>query len=58
LKNDQEFLSRQSALKATMLHANMSLGGAPVAIPGSALPMTLEELMQVIEKKCPGIAVA
>lgn len=58
LKNDQEFLSRQSALKATMLRANMSLGGAPVAIPGNALPMTLEELMQVIEKKRPGVTVA
>jgi hypothetical protein len=58
LKDTQEFLSRQPYIKSRMMRMNISLAGTPVCIPGTSLPMTLEELLQTIQKKQPKSSVA
>jgi hypothetical protein len=57
LKNADAFLGRQSGLKAKMMKANVRLVGAPVNIPANTLPISLEELIQKIQQRCPGIQV-
>jgi hypothetical protein len=57
LKDPQEFLSRQPSTKAALMRMNMGLAGTPICIPRSTLPMTLEELMEAIQQKHPGIPV-
>ena len=57
LKNPAELLSRQSFIKAAIMRMNMGLVGTPVCIPRSSLPMTLEELIENLRQKCPGILV-
>jgi len=55
LKRPEEFLSRQSTLRAGLMNANVGLVGAPVNISASALPMTLEEIITIIQQKSPTI---
>ena len=57
VKDVDAFLGRQSGLKAKMMKANIRLAGAPVNIPANTLPISLEELIQKIREKCPGIQV-
>jgi hypothetical protein len=56
-KDLDAYLSRQSAFQARLAKINISLVGAPINISASTLPMTLEELIQNIQLKCPGIQI-
>jgi hypothetical protein len=40
-----------------MMKMNVGLVGAAVNIPANTLPISLEELIQNIQQKCPGIQV-
>jgi hypothetical protein len=52
LKDPDEFLSRQGALRAILLRASMKLVGTPVmTISANTLPVTLEQLISVMEAK-------
>lgn len=51
LKDLEPFLSRQSAVKARLMRANIKLVGAPVNISATTLPVKLEELLAVIQQK-------
>jgi hypothetical protein len=53
LNNTEEFLARQSSAKARLMRMNMGLVGAPINISSSTLPMTLEEIINVIQQKSP-----
>jgi hypothetical protein len=53
LKNTEEFLARQSSAKARIMRMNMGLVGAPINISASALPVTLEEILELIHQKSP-----
>jgi len=57
LKDVDAFLSRQSGFKARLMKMNVGLIGSAVNIPASTLPISLEELIQKIHEKCPGIQV-
>jgi hypothetical protein len=57
VKDVESFLNRQSGLKANLMKINVSLIGAPINIPATALPISLEELIQSIQQKCPGITI-
>lgn len=57
IKDMEALLSRQSGLKAKMMKMNVKLAGAAVNIPANTLPISLEELIQNIRQKCPGIQV-
>jgi len=59
LKNTEEFLARQSSAKTRMMRMNMGLVGAPINISASTLPVTLEEILELIHQKSPsGLAPA
>jgi len=51
LNDPEAFLSRQSAIKAKLMRANIKLVGAPVNISASTLPMKLDELVATIQQK-------
>jgi hypothetical protein len=57
VKDMDGFLSRRSSLKANLLKINMGLVGAPINISATTLPISLEELIQNIQQKCPNIAI-
>ena len=57
LKDPTEFLSRQPFIKSSIMRMNKGLVGTPICIPRSALPMTLEDVIDKIRQKCPGILV-
>jgi hypothetical protein len=57
VKDLDAFLTRQSRLQAKLVKMSVSLIGAPVGISASTLPISLEELIQKIQQKCPGIPV-
>lgn len=57
LKDASEFLGRQSFIKATIMRMNIGLIGTPYWIPLNILPMTLEDVIEKIRQKCPGILV-
>jgi hypothetical protein len=57
LKDVDAFLSRQSGMKSKIMKMNVGLTGAAVNIPASTLPISLEELMQQIQQRCPSIHV-
>ena len=57
LKDVNAFLSRQSGMKSKLMKMNVNLVGAAVNIPASTLPISLEELIQQIQQKCPAIHV-
>ena len=57
VKDLEALLSRQSRLKARMMKMNVGLVGAAVNIPANTLPISLEDLIQNIQQKCPGIQV-
>jgi hypothetical protein len=58
MKDVDALLSRQSGFKAKMMKMNVRLIGAAVNIPANTLPISLEELIQNIRQKCPGIQVS
>ncbi len=58
MKDVDALLSRQSGFKAKMMKMNVRLVGAAVNIPANTLPISLEELIQNIRQKCPGIQVS
>jgi len=53
LKRPEEFLSRQSAFKARLMKANVGLVGAPINISTNTLPVKLEELVAMMQKRLP-----
>jgi hypothetical protein len=57
LNDPTEFLGRQPFIKASIMRMNQGLVGTPICIPRSALPMTLEDVIDKIRQKCPGILV-
>ena len=57
VKDVENFLSRQSGLKSSLMKINLNLVGAPINIPASTLPISLEELIQNIQIKCPNIEI-
>ena len=57
VKDLDAFLTRLSRLQTKLVKMNISLIGAPVGISASTLPISLEELIQKIQQKCPGIPV-
>ena len=56
-KDLNAFLSRQSAFKTRLAKMSIRLVGAPINISASTLPISLEELIQNIQQKCPSIAI-
>jgi hypothetical protein len=56
-KDLDAFLSRQSAFKARLAKMSIGLVGAPINISATTLPISLEELIQNIQLKCPNIAI-
>jgi hypothetical protein len=57
LKDVDAFLSRQSGTKSKIMKMNVGLTGAAVNIPASTLPISLEELIQQIQQRCPALHV-
>jgi hypothetical protein len=57
LKRPEEFLSRQPALMARLMKANMGLTGAHVNISANVLPMKPEDLVATMRNKCPALQV-
>lgn len=57
VKDADGFLSRQSGIKAKMMKMNIKLAGAAVNIPANTLPISLEELIQTMQQKCPSLQV-
>ena len=57
VKDLDALLARQSSFKAKMMKMNVGLLGAAVNIPANTLPISLEELIQTIQQKCPAIQV-
>ncbi|HEX4603168.1 MAG TPA: STM3941 family protein [Candidatus Angelobacter sp.] len=58
MKDVDSFLNRQSGIKGKILKMNVRLVGTAVSIPASVLPISLEELIQKIQQRCPGIKIA
>jgi hypothetical protein len=56
-KDLDAFLSRQSAFSARLAKMSIGLVGAPINISATTLPISLEELIQNIQIKCPGIQI-
>jgi hypothetical protein len=53
LKRTEEFIHRQPAIRACLMKANVGLLGAPVNISTNTLPVSLEELISLIQQKYP-----
>ena len=53
LKRVDEFINRQPAFRAKLMRANIRLVGAPVNISAVTLPVTLEEVVTIMQQKCP-----
>jgi hypothetical protein len=45
------FIAQHSMLKQKALQANLALGGTPIAISGTGLPISLNELEDVIRAR-------
>lgn len=56
VKDVDALLGRQPAFKAKIMKINIGILGAAVNIPNT-LPISLEELMQTIQQRCPAIQV-
>jgi hypothetical protein len=57
VKDVEGLLNRQTGWKAKLMRMNVRLAGSAVSIPANTLPISLEELIQKIQQKCPGIQV-
>lgn len=49
-KNNQAILARQGRINRIFMKINMSMGYAPIEISQSVLPMSIEELLSLIDK--------
>ena len=57
VKDLDAFLTRQSRMQTKLMKMNVAFMGAPLNISASTLPISLEELLQNIQQRCPGIQV-
>jgi hypothetical protein len=57
VKDVEGLLNRQTGWKAKLMRMNVRLAGSAVSIPANTLPISLEELIQKIQQKYPGIQV-